>query len=228
MALDDASPCRPTGAASSSPTASEAARDRDGGSSAARSSARASSAAPSSAAPSSAAPSSAPLQLLSKTKGAIAAPASFDAGAYAQAASDELPSANAKGEREQLFSRASWKPPPADLQAKSIDSMLGPPGQIERLDDDDVGLSAAEQAVRAIEVQRSGAGASMPPKPAASFGPLSDSLGAMPPDAFLERLSLAEGMPASPNALLAKAGGAHKALSRVVPAMPTSPMAMAM
>ena len=164
------------------------------------------------------------MQLLLGATDAIAAPAAFDAKAYAQQAT----AADAKGankgaaQREDgLFSKASWKP--SDLKAKSLDSSLH--------ESEEDGLSAAEQAIRAIEAQRSGMSAPTPAK-GPSFGgltsslgslKLSESFGAMPADAFLERLSRAEGMPSSP--LLVKSGGAHKSLSRAMP-MSVMPMVL--
>ena len=164
------------------------------------------------------------MQLLLGATDAIAAPAAFDAKAYAQQAT----AADAKGankgaaQREDgLFSKASWKP--SDLKAKSLDSSLH--------EGEEDGLSAAEQAIRAIEAQRSGMSAPTPAK-GPSFGgltsslgslKLSESFGAMPADAFLERLSRAEGMPSSP--LLVKSGGAHKSLSRAMP-MSVMPMVL--
>ena len=164
------------------------------------------------------------MQLLLGATDAIAAPAAFDAKAYAQQAT----AADAKGankgaaQREDgLFSKASWKP--SDLKAKSLDSSLH--------ESEEDGLSAAEQAIRAIEAQRSGMSAPTPAK-GPSFGgltsslgslKLSESFGAMPADAFLERLSRAEGMPSSP--LLVKSGGAHKSLSRAIP-MSVMPMVL--
>ena len=164
------------------------------------------------------------MQLLLGATDAIAAPAAVDAKAYAQQAT----AADAKGankgaaQREDgLFSKASWKP--SDLKAKSLDSSLH--------ESEEDGLSAAEQAIRAIEAQRSGMSAPTPAK-GPSFGgltsslgslKLSESFGAMPADAFLERLSRAEGMPSSP--LLVKSGGAHKSLSRAIP-MSVMPMVL--
>jgi hypothetical protein len=164
------------------------------------------------------------MQLLLGATDAIAAPAAFNAKAYAQQAT----AADAKGATkgaalrdDGLFSKASWKP--SDLKAKSLDSSLH-----EREED---GRSAAEQAIRAIEAQRSGMSAPTPAK-GPSFGgltsslgslKLSESFGAMPADAFLERLSRAEGMPSSP--LLVKSGGAHKSLSRAMP-MSVMPMVL--
>ena len=164
------------------------------------------------------------MQLLLGATDAIAAPAAFNAKAYAQQAT----AADAKGATkgaalrdDGLFSKASWKP--SDLKAKSLDSSLH--------ESEEDGLSAAEQAIRAIEAQRSGMSAPTPAK-GPSFGgltsslgslKLSESFGAMPADAFLERLSRAEGMPSSP--LLVKSGGAHKSLSRAMP-MSVMPMVL--
>ena len=164
------------------------------------------------------------MQLLLGATDAIAAPAAFNAKAYAQQAT----AADAKGATkgaalrdDGLFSKASWKP--SDLKAKSLDSSLH--------EGEEDGLSAAEQAIRAIEAQRSGMSAPTPAK-GPSFGgltsslgslKLSESFGAMPADAFLERLSRAEGMPSSP--LLVKSGGAHKSLSRAMP-MSVMPMVL--
>lgn len=160
------------------------------------------------------------MQLLLGATDAIAAPAAFNAKAYAQQAT----AADAKGATkgaalrdDGLFSKASWKP--SDLKAKSLH------------EGEEDGLSAAEQAIRAIEAQRSGMSAPTPAK-GPSFGgltsslgslKLSESFGAMPADAFLERLSRAEGMPSSP--LLVKSGGAHKSLSRAMP-MSVMPMVL--
>ena len=164
------------------------------------------------------------MQLLLGATDAIAAPAAFNAKAYAQQAT----AADAKGATkgaalrdDGLFSKASWKP--SDLKAKSLDSSLH--------EGEEDGLSAAEQAIRAIEAQRSGMSAPTPAK-GPSFGgltsslgslKLSESFGAMPADAFLERLSRAEGLPSSP--LLVKSGGAHKSLSRAMP-MSVMPMVL--
>jgi len=167
-------------------------------------------------------------------EGATAAPKPFNPRAYEHLAVSKAAAvdgaASALGRpHEHLFTRerpAALKAP-SSLKSKSLDALLddGSAG----LDHDD-GLSAAEQAIRAVEALR---GAPTPSK----LGGLSSSLGSLGSlklsesfgasgqrDDFLERLSKAEGMPPSPNSML-KAGGAHTPLGRSL--MPASPMAMA-
>merc|ERR1711998_587687 len=99
------------------------------------------------------------------------------------AAGDKKPAAAVAmggAQRDDALFRASWKP--SDLKARSLDSTLHDGSGASADNEGENGMSAAEQAIRAIEAQRESASVPTPSKLSGSLGSLklSESFGAMP------------------------------------------------